>query len=59
MIKNIEIRMIGTSQDVKLLKKIFNYYLDNKATASEKQHIETYLSLIDCAYKKAKENNNE
>lgn len=56
---NIDIRIIGTSQDVKLLKKILNYYLDNKSTDSERRHIETYLGLIDHAFKKAKENNNE
>lgn len=54
---NIDIRIIGTSADVKFLKKIFNFYLDNKATESEKHHIETYLGLIEHAVKKAKENN--
>lgn len=56
---NIDIRIIGTSQDVKLLKRILNFYLENKSTESEKHHIETYLGLIDHAVKKAKENNNE
>ena len=50
---NIDIRIIGTTADVKLLKKILNYYLDNKATETEKHHIETYLGLIDHAVKKA------
>ncbi len=38
MIKDIDIRMVGTSQDVKLLKKIFEfyYYQNAKATKTEK-----------------------
>lgn len=55
MIKDIEIRMVGTSQDVKLLKKIFNHYLKTKTTESEKHHIETYIGLIDHAVERANE----
>lgn len=53
--KDINIRIVGTSQDVRLLKKIFNFYLDNKASESEKEHIRTYLGLIDHAVERANE----
>lgn len=53
--KDINIRIVGTPEDVKLLKKILNYYLDNKASKGERHHIETYLDLIDYAVKKANE----
>lgn len=53
--KDINIRIVGTSQDVRLLKKIFNFYLDNKASESEKGHIRTYLGLIDHAVERVNE----
>ncbi len=51
MIKDINIQMVGTSQDVKLLKKIFEfyYYQNAKATKTEKMCIKTYIGLIDNA----------
>lgn len=54
-VKDINIRIVGTPQDVKLLKKILNYYLSNKASKGERLHVETYLRLIDHAAKKANE----
>ena len=53
--KDIDIRIVGTSQDVRLLKKIFSFYLGNKASESEKGHIQTYLGLIDHAVERANE----
>lgn len=46
--KNINIRMIVTAQDVRLLKKALNYYYNNKASKNEKLHIENYIWLINC-----------
>lgn len=44
----ISIKIIGTMQDVRLLKRIMNLYL-LVASKSEKEHIECYKSLIDHA----------
>ncbi len=55
MHKDINIQIIGTSQDVRLLKKIFKHYVETKATESEKEHINSYIDLIDYAVEKANE----
>lgn len=57
MLKGIEIQIIGTSQDVRLLKKIldFYYYANAHATKTEKECIKTYKDLIDYATERAKE----
>ena len=54
-VKDIKIKIVGTPQDVKLLKKILNFYLDKKASEGERHHIDCYLDLIDYAVKRANE----
>lgn len=54
-----DIKIVGTPKDVKLIKKIFNFYLKNKASKNEECHIETYLGLIDYAVNKVEESNHE
>lgn len=54
MLTDINIRIIATMHDVHLLKRILKLYLP-VASKREQDDIEAYLSLIDYAVKKAKQ----
>ncbi len=50
--ETINIKIVGTMQDVRLLKRIMKLYLP-VASKSEQEHIECYISLINHAVLKA------
>ena len=51
---NIDIKMIGTEKDARLLKKILRQYAKQTTSATEKECCECYIGLIEHAEGEAK-----
>ena len=51
----VNIRIVGTEKDAKLLKKIIKQYAEQTKSEVEKGNCECYIGLIECAQKRAEE----
>lgn len=53
---DVNIKIVGTFGDAKLLKRIFQDYLPKAKSLNEKSSIESYIRLVEYAEKRAKQN---
>ena len=56
---DVNIKIYGNLRDARLLKRIFKDYLPKARSFTEKSSVEHYISLVDYAEKRAKENANK
>ena len=52
---DVKIKIIGTLGDARLIKKIFRAYFPNTKSLNEKSSIESYISMVEYAEKRAKQ----